>query len=87
MGFYHRGMAYDEVLAGRVRASLRDTETTEKKMFGGLAFRTGPLDRSSPQPRSLATAQVAPASQSPQNDPASPTPRRYAAACDGSRRM
>ena len=22
MGFYHRGMAYDEVLAGRVRASL-----------------------------------------------------------------
>jgi hypothetical protein len=37
-------MAYDEVLAGRVRDSLRDTETTEtteKKMFGGLVFMTG----------------------------------------------
>jgi hypothetical protein len=41
VGFYHRGMAYDEMLAGRVRDSLCDTETTEIKMFGGLAFMTG----------------------------------------------
>lgn len=34
-------MAYDEVLAGRVRVGLDDTETTEKKMFGGLVFMTG----------------------------------------------
>jgi hypothetical protein len=32
-------MAYDEVLAGRVRDGLRDVAgVTEKKMFGGLAF-------------------------------------------------
>jgi hypothetical protein len=57
-GFYHRGMAYDEVLAGRVRDCLRDV--------AGVAER---------------------ANHSPQNDPASPTPRKYAAACAGSRRM
>ena len=34
-------MAYDEALAGRVRDCLSDIETTEKKMFGGLAFMTG----------------------------------------------
>jgi hypothetical protein len=39
--FYHRGMAYDEALAGRVRAALSGTGTTEKKMFGGLVFMTG----------------------------------------------
>jgi TfoX/Sxy family transcriptional regulator of competence genes len=34
-------MAYDEVLAERVRDRLRDVvEVTEKKMFGGLAFLT-----------------------------------------------
>ena len=32
-------MAYDENLAGRVRAALADHhEVVEKKMFGGLAF-------------------------------------------------
>jgi TfoX N-terminal domain len=32
-------MAYDESLAGRVRALLADqTELSERKMFGGLAF-------------------------------------------------
>ena len=32
-------MAYDEALAARVRACLRDVAgITEKKMFGGLAF-------------------------------------------------
>jgi hypothetical protein len=32
-------MAYDEVLAGRVRDGLRDVAgVTEKKMFGGLVF-------------------------------------------------
>lgn len=44
MGFYHQGVAYDETLAGRVRASLRDSgiaEIAEKKMFGGLVFMTG----------------------------------------------
>jgi hypothetical protein len=40
LGFYHLDMAYDEALAARVRDSLRDIETTEKKMFGGLAFMT-----------------------------------------------
>jgi hypothetical protein len=39
--FYHRGMAYDEALAGRVRAALSGTGNTEKKMFGGLVFMTG----------------------------------------------
>ena len=35
-------MAYDEVLADRVREVLADAqETTEKKMFGGLAFLVG----------------------------------------------
>jgi hypothetical protein len=41
IAFYHRGMAYDEALAGRVRAALSGTGTTEKKMFGGLVFMTG----------------------------------------------
>ncbi len=31
-------MAYDEHLAGRVRAALDAADVTEKKMFGGLAF-------------------------------------------------
>ena len=33
-------MAYDEALAGRVRAVVADidAEVTERKMFGGLAF-------------------------------------------------
>jgi TfoX/Sxy family transcriptional regulator of competence genes len=35
-------MAYDEKLAGRVRALLADEpDLTEKKMFGGLAFLIG----------------------------------------------
>jgi hypothetical protein len=35
-------MAYDEVLAGRVRDGLRDVAgVTEKRMFGGLAFMAG----------------------------------------------
>jgi TfoX/Sxy family transcriptional regulator of competence genes len=35
-------MAYDEELAGRIRALLGDRpELTEKKMFGGLAFLIG----------------------------------------------
>ena len=35
-------MAYDEVLADRMRALLEDrTDLTEKKMFGGLAFLVG----------------------------------------------
>lgn len=34
-------MAYDEVLADRLRERLRDAAAvTEKKMFGGLAFLT-----------------------------------------------
>jgi TfoX/Sxy family transcriptional regulator of competence genes len=34
-------MAYDEVLAERIRDRLRDRDgVTEKKMFGGLAFLT-----------------------------------------------
>jgi TfoX/Sxy family transcriptional regulator of competence genes len=34
-----RAMAYDEELAGRVRAALADrTDVEEKKMFGGLSF-------------------------------------------------
>jgi hypothetical protein len=34
-------MAYDEVLAGRIRDRLQDAAgVTEKKMFGGLAFLT-----------------------------------------------
>jgi TfoX/Sxy family transcriptional regulator of competence genes len=31
-------MAYDEDLADRVRAALRDEAVTERQMFGGLAF-------------------------------------------------
>ena len=32
-------MAYDEELAGRVRAAVADrTDVEEKKMFGGLSF-------------------------------------------------
>src|SRR5258708_26569304 len=31
-------MAFDERLADRVRAVLRDTDVTERRMFGGLAF-------------------------------------------------
>ena len=35
-------MAYDEVLADRIRELLSDTvDLTEKKMFGGLAFLIG----------------------------------------------
>ena len=35
-------MAYDEELAGRIRAALGDRAgLTEKKMFGGLAFLIG----------------------------------------------
>jgi TfoX/Sxy family transcriptional regulator of competence genes len=35
-------MAYDEVLAGRIRELLgAETDLTEKKMFGGLAFLVG----------------------------------------------
>ena len=34
-----RGVAYNEELAGRVRAALADrTDVEEKKMFGGLSF-------------------------------------------------
>ena len=40
-GFYHRGMAYDEALAGRVRTRLSSTGAVEKTMFGGLVFMTG----------------------------------------------
>jgi hypothetical protein len=34
-------MAYDEELANRVRALLRDRVAEEKKVFGGLAFMIG----------------------------------------------
>ena len=34
-------MAYDEVLAERVRGMLPDVPVTEQKMFGGLAFLVG----------------------------------------------
>jgi TfoX/Sxy family transcriptional regulator of competence genes len=34
-----RGVAYNQELVGRVRASLADrTDVEEKKMFGGLSF-------------------------------------------------
>jgi TfoX/Sxy family transcriptional regulator of competence genes len=37
-----RAMAYDQELAGRVRATLADrTDVDEKKMFGGLTFMVG----------------------------------------------
>jgi TfoX/Sxy family transcriptional regulator of competence genes len=39
---YDRGMAFDELLADRVRACLRQAAgVSEKKMFGGLAFMIG----------------------------------------------
>jgi TfoX/Sxy family transcriptional regulator of competence genes len=34
-------MAYDEDLADRLRVALSGVSTTEKKMFGGLAFLVG----------------------------------------------
>jgi len=34
-------MAFDEALAGRIRALLGDRATDEKKVFGGLAFMIG----------------------------------------------
>ena len=37
-----QGMAFDELLAGRVRTRLQhDAQVSERKMFGGLAFLTG----------------------------------------------
>jgi TfoX N-terminal domain len=39
---YHRPVAYDEDLADRIRELLsRESDLTEKKMFGGLAFLIG----------------------------------------------
>ena len=39
---YDRSVAYDEELAQRIRALMPgDSEVTEKKMFGGLAFLVG----------------------------------------------
>jgi TfoX/Sxy family transcriptional regulator of competence genes len=39
---YDRGVAYDEILAGRVRELLGGAaDVTEQKMFGGLAFLVG----------------------------------------------
>ena len=38
---HHRSMAYDQVLAERLRTLLRGVDgITEKSMFGGLAFMT-----------------------------------------------
>ena len=34
-------MAFDEELANRIRALLGDRETTEQKLFGGIAFMIG----------------------------------------------
>lgn len=34
-------MAYDEVLANRIRELLADETVTEKRMFGGLGFMVG----------------------------------------------
>ena len=34
-------MAYDEVLADRIRAAIEGVPVDEKKMFGGLAFLVG----------------------------------------------
>ena len=34
-------MAYDEVIAHRVRALMTDHQPIEKKMFGGIAFMIG----------------------------------------------
>src|SRR3954453_9493670 len=38
---YGSPVAYDDDLAGRLRAQLADEPITEKKMFGGLAFLVG----------------------------------------------
>jgi TfoX/Sxy family transcriptional regulator of competence genes len=39
---YDAGMAYDEALAGRIRALVAaEPAVTEQKMFGGLAFLIG----------------------------------------------
>jgi TfoX/Sxy family transcriptional regulator of competence genes len=39
---YHRGMAYDEALADRIRDRIGPAaDLSEKKMFGGLAFLIG----------------------------------------------
>jgi TfoX/Sxy family transcriptional regulator of competence genes len=39
---YDRRVAYDEELAGRIRAQVgADPTVTEKRMFGGLAFLVG----------------------------------------------
>jgi len=39
MASYHAAVAYDEDLAGRVRALVStESRLTEQKMFGGLAF-------------------------------------------------
>src|ERR687885_159706 len=39
---YDRVMAYDEALAERIREQLAgESDVTEKKMFGGLAFLVG----------------------------------------------
>jgi hypothetical protein len=56
--------------------------------FGTLRYPAGYDPRSCAAPRSGLAGACGPtsSSQSPQNDPVSPTPRRYAAACDGSRR-
>ena len=41
-GLYDPGMAFDELLADRVRTCLQHvTGVSERKMFGGLAFMTG----------------------------------------------
>jgi len=41
-GFTIQGMAFDELLADRVRTCLQQVAgVSEKKMFGGLAFMTG----------------------------------------------
>ena len=41
-GLYDLGVAFDELLADRVRTCLQQVAgVSEKKMFGGLAFMTG----------------------------------------------
>lgn len=37
-GVARSAMAYDEVLANRIRAGLAEYEPAERKMFGGLTF-------------------------------------------------
>jgi TfoX/Sxy family transcriptional regulator of competence genes len=68
-GLYDRGMAFDELLADRVRACLQQAAgVSEKKMFGGLAFMTdghltagvygdGLIARIGPQDMDAATAE------------------------------